>query len=366
MKVPFLNLGAINRQYQTEFSAAQQAVLDSGWFIMGPQLEAFEKEFAAYCQVSHAIGVANGLDALILILKAMDIGPGDEVIVPTNTYIATWLAASHVGAIPVGVEPDEHTYNLDPTQIEKAITPRTKAIIAVHLYGQAANMGPIMALAEHHGLRVIEDAAQAHGARLSGQRTGGLGHAAGFSFYPGKNLGALGDGGAVTTNDPVLFERIRTLRNYGSATKYYNDEIGYNSRLDELQAAFLRIKLRDLDHQNKIRQNIADQYTEGFKDLPLTLPRFDSTQEPVWHLYVVRSSQRTALVDHLNACGVGTVIHYPVAPHLQKAYQHLQLTQGMFPLAETLQDEVLSLPVDPTMTQSQIEHVIQSVRGFFR
>lgn len=366
MKVPFLNLGAINRQYQTEFSSAQQAVLDSGWFIMGPQLEAFEKEFATYCEVSHAIGVANGLDALILILKAMDIGPGDEVIVPTNTYIATWLAASHVGAIPVGVEPDEHTYNLDPTQIEKAITPHTKAIIAVHLYGQAANMDPIMALAKQHGLKVIEDAAQAHGARLSGRRTGGLGHAAGFSFYPGKNLGALGDGGAVTTNDPILFERIRTLRNYGSATKYYNDEIGYNSRLDELQAAFLRIKLRDLDYQNKIRQNIAGQYTEGFKDLPLTLPRFDSPQEPVWHLYVVRSSKRAALVDYLNTCGVGTVIHYPVAPHLQKAYQHLQLMQGMFPLAETLQDEVLSLPVDPTMTQSQIEHVIQSVRGFFR
>lgn len=366
MKVPFLNLGAINRQYQTEFSSAQQAVLDSGWFIMGPQLEAFEKEFAAYCEVSHAIGVANGLDALILILKSMDIGPGDEVIVPTNTYIATWLAASHVGATPVGVEPDEHTYNLDPKQIEKAITPHTKAIIAVHLYGQAANMDPIMALAKQHGLKVIEDAAQAHGARLSGRRTGGLGHAAGFSFYPGKNLGALGDGGAVTTNDTVLFERIRTLRNYGSATKYYNDEIGYNSRLDELQAAFLRIKLRDLDRQNQIRQSIAMQYTKGLEGLPLTLPRFDAPLEPVWHLYVVRSSQRTPLVDHLNECGVGTVIHYPVAPHLQKAYQHLQLGKGSFPMAETLQEEVLSLPVDPTMTQSQIEHVIQSVCSFFR
>lgn len=366
MKVPFLNLGAINRQYQTEFASAQQAVLDSGWFIMGPQLEAFEKEFAAYCDVSYAVGVANGLDALILILKAMDIGPGDEVIVPTNTYIATWLAASHVGATPVGVEPDEHTYNLDPRQIEKAITPRTKAIIAVHLYGQAADMGPIMTLAKQHGLKVVEDAAQAHGARLSGRRTGGLGHAAGFSFYPGKNLGALGDGGAVTTNDPGLFERIRTLRNYGSGTKYYNDEIGYNSRLDELQAAFLRIKLRDLDQQNQIRRTIAKQYTEGFKDLSLTLPKFDTKQEPVWHLYVVRSSKRTALIEHLNACGVGTVIHYPVAPHMQKAYQHLHLGKGSFPLAEVLQEEVLSLPVDPTMTHSQIEHVIQSVCSFFR
>lgn len=366
MKVPFLNLGAINRQYQTEFALAQQAVLDYGWFIMGPQLEAFEKEFADYCEVPHAVGVANGLDALILILKAMDIGPGDEVIVPTNTYIATWLAASHVGATPVGVEPNAHTYNLDPTQIEKAITPRTKAIIAVHLYGQVADMGPIMALAKQHHLKVIEDAAQAHGARVSGQRAGGLGHAAGFSFYPGKNLGALGDGGAVTTNDPALYERIRTLRNYGSATKYFNDEIGYNSRLDELQAAFLRIKLRDLDRQNQIRQSIAKQYTEGLKGLPLTLPQFDAAQEPVWHLYVVRSSQRAALVDYLNACGVGTVIHYPVAPHLQKAYQHLHLGKGSFPLAEVLQEEVLSLPVDPTMTQSQIEHVIQSVCSFFR
>jgi dTDP-4-amino-4,6-dideoxygalactose transaminase len=359
MHIPFLNLKATYLELQQELDAAYRRVMESSWYVLGQEVEAFETEFAAYCETLYCVGVGNGLEALHLILRAMEIGPGDEVIVPANTYIATWLAVSYAGAIPVPVEADEKTYNINPEQIEAAITPKTKAILAVHLYGQPANMDLVNEIAKHYQLKVIEDAAQAHGARYKGRRVGGLGDAAGFSFYPGKNLGAFGDGGAVTTNDYELASKIRLLRNYGSRVKYFNEIKGYNSRLDELQAAFLRVKLTKLDEWNARRDQIANQYLEKlscFADL--TLPFVPTWAEPVWHLFVVRYSKRSILEKHLKNLGISTLIHYPVPPHLSDAYieeQHL----SSFPITEQIAKDVLSLPISPHMTDEEVMKLIE-------
>ncbi|RLL49706.1 DegT/DnrJ/EryC1/StrS family aminotransferase [Mariprofundus sp. EBB-1] len=364
MSIPFLDLKAINLRSKDAFHEALDRVLDSGWLILGKEAEAFEFEFAAYCESNYCIGVGNGLDALHLILRAYGIGEGDEVIVPSNTYIATWLAASYAGAKPVPVEPDERTYNINPDLIEAAITPNTKAIMAVHLYGQCADMDPIMAIAEKYGLKVIEDAAQAHGALYKGRKAGSLGHAAGFSFYPGKNLGALGDGGAVTTCDAELAEKIRVLRNYGSERKYHNAVKGYNSRLDELQAAVLRVKLPLLDEDNAHRGEVAKLYSEGLKGAPnLTLPFVPEWSSPVWHLYVVRSSQRDDLQGALHEEGIGTMIHYPIPPHLQPAYVEFGWKEGDFPIAEAMAVEVLSLAMGPQQTDLVTSYIIEQLKG---
>jgi dTDP-4-amino-4,6-dideoxygalactose transaminase len=364
MPIPFLDVKAINLAQEAELEAAFRRVLQSGHFIQGPEVAAFEKQFARYCSADHCIGVANGLDAIFLILKAYGIGAGDEVIVPSNTYIATWLAASHCGATPVPVEPVEGTYNLDPLRIEAAITPRTRAIIPVHLYGQPADMDPIMEIARRHGLKVIEDAAQAHGARYKGRLVGSLGDAAAFSFYPGKNLGALGDAGAVVTSDGALAQEIRKLGNYGSLVKYDHQVVGYNSRLDELQAALLAAKLSTLDAGNARRRALAARYTELLKGVAgIVTPEVPAWAEPVWHLYVIRHPDRAALARRLSEAGIGSVIHYPTAPHLQKAYADMQAGPGAYPISEAIHREVISLPLGPTMTDAQLEQVVEVVRG---
>jgi len=363
--VPFLDLKAINLRQRDEFHRTLDKVLDSGWLILGEECKAFEQEFAAYCGVKYCVGVANGLEALHLVLRAWDIGPGDEVIVPSNTYIATWLAVTYAGAIPVPVEPDLKTYNLDPTLLEAAITPRTKAIIAVHLYGQMANMSAILAIANKHGIKVLEDAAQSHGAEHLGKKAGALGDAAGFSFYPGKNLGALGDGGAITTNDSLIAEKLRTLRNYGSQLKYHNEIIGFNSRLDELQAAFLRQKLPLLNQDNQHRAKIAEIYQRGLSEVDsITLPDISLDGNSVWHLYTIRHPQRDRLAEHLARHGIGTMIHYPIPPHLQPAYFSLGKKKGDFPIAERIHSEILSLPIGPTMPIEDVEKVIAVVQQF--
>jgi dTDP-4-amino-4,6-dideoxygalactose transaminase len=362
MQVPFLDLSRLHQPIRAELDAAYQRVMSSGWFIMGPELTAFESEFAAYSEVKHCIGVGNGLEALHLLLRAYGIGPGDEVIVPSNTFIATWLAVSQCGAKPVPVEPDIKTHNIDPALIAEVITPRTRAIMPVHLYGQPADMDPINELAAKHGLIVIEDAAQAQGARYKGRRTGALGHAAGTSFYPGKNLGALGDGGAVLTNDNAIAEKVRRLRNYGSTVKYHHELSGYNSRLDELQAAFLREKLKVLDNWNVKRREIAAIYATQFKESNYVLPFVPKYAEPVWHLYVLRSKKRDALKTYLEQQGISTVIHYPIPPHRQDCYQ----TYGnqSLPIAEILAEEVLSLPMSPDLNESEIQQVSKSLLSF--
>lgn len=366
MNIPFLDLGAAYRELQSDIDAAVARSLASGWYIGGPEVEAFEQEFAMYTEAQHCIGVANGLDALHLALRAMDVGPGDEVIVPSNTYIATWLAVSQCGAAPVPVEPDAHTFNIDPALIEAAITPRTKVILPVHLYGQPADMDPILAIARKHGLRVLEDGAQAHGARYKGQRLGAHGDAVAWSFYPGKNLGAMGDGGAVTTNDPHIADRIRVLRNYGSRVKYVNEVQGYNSRLDPLQAAILRVKLAKLDEWNARRSAIAQRYQQGLFNCGLTLPHVPEWAEPVWHLYVVQHTQRDALQKALADNGVGSLIHYPIPPHLQQAYSTAGWGQGTFPLAERMANEVLSLPISPALLETDASEVVQLCQSWRR
>jgi dTDP-4-amino-4,6-dideoxygalactose transaminase len=362
MNVPFLDLKAPYDELREEFDAAYRRVMESGWYILGKEVEAFEAEFATYCEAKHCIGVGNGLDALHLILRAMEVGPGDEVIVPANTYIATWLAVSYSGATPVPVEPDEQTYNINPGLVEAAITKKTKAILPVHLYGQPADMDPINALATRYGLKVIEDAAQAHGARYKGRRAGGLGDAAGFSFYPGKNLGALGDGGAVVTNDDELADRVRALRNYGSKVKYHNEVKGYNSRLDELQAALLRAKLPKLDEWNDRRRAVAKKYLHHLAALPeLILPSVPDWAEPVWHLFVVRHPQRDALQKELGKAGIGTLIHYPIPPHRSNAYV-AEFAGARFPLAERMAETVLSLPMGPHLDEPGRSGVINAMR----
>lgn len=365
--IPFLDLKSVQLSQAGELTAAFERVLRSGWYILGNELEQFEREYAAYCGAKECIGVANGLEALVLALRALDIGPGDEVIVPANTYIATWLAVTHVSATPVPVEPDEATRNLDPRRIEAAISSRTRALLPVHLYGLPADLDPLLDIARRHGLKVLEDGAQAHGARYKGRRLGAHGHAVAWSFYPGKNLGALGDGGAVTTDDQALAERLRVLRNYGSRLKYHNEVVGYNSRLDELQAALLRVKLGALDDHNARRRCIAGAYLEGLQGLPgLSLPQVPEDREAVWHLFVVRHARRDDLASLLSAAGIGTMIHYPVPPHLQPAYSGLGLAAGALPITESLHRDVLSLPMGPTQSDADTQRVIVAVRDAAR
>jgi dTDP-4-amino-4,6-dideoxygalactose transaminase len=363
MKVPFLDLKAPYQELKEELDNTYHRVIESGWYILGEEVEAFEQEFAAYCGARYSIGVGNGLEALHLILRAYGIGEGDEVIVPSNTYIATWLAVSYAGATPIPVEPDIHTYNLDPERIEAAITKRTRAIMPVHLYGQPANMDPILSIARRHNLKVVEDAAQAHGARFKGRSAGALGDAAGWSFYPGKNLGALGDGGAITTNDDELAEKVQILRNYGSRVKYYNEVKGYNSRLDPIQAAFLRVKLHHLDEWNQRRRSIATRYLNELENMPdLVLPAIFEGIESSWHLFVVRHSQRNALQKHLTQAGIGTLIHYPVPPHLAGAYAELGMKAGSYPVSEQLASTVLSLPIGPHLGEEETELIIRTLQ----
>jgi len=363
MDIPFLNLKFINDSFYGALEDAAVRVLRSGQYILGEEGASFEREFSAYCGSKYALGVSNGLDALHLILRAMDIGPGDEVIVPANTFIATWLAVSFCGAKPVPVEPEPNGFNIDLNAVEAAITPRTRAIMVVHLYGLPVDLVALKALADLHNIPIIEDAAQAHGATCHGVRAGALGHAAAFSFYPGKNLGALGDGGGITTSDRVLAKRIHMLRNYGSAAKYEHREIGFNARLDEMQAAMLRVKLSRLDADNQARQLIANRYLQGMVELDLTLPQVPSGLTSVWHLFVVRSPKRDRLMQGLAKRGVNTGIHYPVPPHLQEAYASLGFGKGSFPLTEAIHKEVLSLPIWPGMSDEMVDHVIQSVRA---
>ena len=361
MKIPFLDLGAAYRELKPEIDAAVSRVLDSGWYILGPEVEAFESEWAAFCKAKHAVGLANGLDALTLALRALDIGLGDEVIVPSNTYIATWLAVSGVGATPVSVEPDMATHNIDPARIEAAITSRTRALLPVHLYGQPADMDPILDIASRHGLRVIEDAAQAHGARYKGKRICAHGDIVCWSFYPGKNLGALGDAGAVTTDDAALAERIALLRNYGSRQKYVNEEAGVNSRLDPIQAAVLRVKLGVLDKWTERRRAVATAYTKGLAESGLILPHVPDWADPAWHLYVVRTSDRDALQGRLSEAGIGTLIHYPIPPHKQKAYAGLGIAPKALPTARRLADDVMSLPMSPNLLMPEVNLIISEV-----
>lgn len=358
MNIPFLDLGAQYQELRADIDAAIARVLQSGWYILGPEVDAFEVEWAAFCNAQHAVGVANGLDALTLALRALDIGKGDEVIVPSNTYIATWLAVSGVGATPVPVEPDPATYNIDPTKIEAAVTARTRAILPVHLYGQPADLDPILSIANRYGLRVVEDAAQAHGARYKGKRIGAHGDIICWSFYPGKNLGAFGDAGAITTNDYALAERIKLLRNYGSREKYINKELGVNSRLDPIQAAALRVKLSVLDKWTERRKKAASAYQVGLENSGLTLPYVPEWAEPVWHLYVVRVQDREALQNQLSAAGIGTLIHYPIPPHGQEAYADLGLAPSDFPIAESLANTVISLPIGPHIGSEQVEYIV--------
>ena len=361
-RIPFLDLRAAHAELAQDIEGALRRVATSGWYILGPELEAFESEFARYLGVGHCVGVANGLDALYLSLRAMGLGPGDEVIVPSNTYIATWLAVTRTGAAVVPVEPDERTFNLDPARVEEAITSRTRVILPVHLYGQVADMEPLNRLARAHGLRVLEDAAQAHGADHQGRRAGGLGDIAAWSFYPTKNLGALGDGGAVTTDDPELAQRVRLLRNYGSRSKYVNEMTGENSRLDEIQAAVLRVKLRHLDEWNQRRCAAAQRYQRWLGesvDTPFVPTGFD----PVWHLYVIRVPNRDALLGDLAGAGIDALVHYPIPPHLQGAYVHLGYAPGAFPIAEAMARDVVSLPVSPHISGEQQERVARVVIG---
>ena len=366
MNIPFLDVGAAYREIQSELESAILGSLRSGWYIGGEDVDAFEQEFAAYTETKHCVGVANGLDALHLALLAMEIGAGDEVIVPTNTYIATWLAVSQCGAIPVPVEPVESTYNLDPSRIEAAITPRTRAILPVHLYGQPADLDPILKIARKHNLLVLEDAAQAHGARYNGKRIGGHGDVVAWSFYPGKNLGALGDAGAITTNNPEIADRIRVLRNYGSRVKYVNDVQGYNSRLDPVQASALRVKLKYLDEWNSRRADIAARYTAALRDAGLILPTVPPWAEPIWHLYVVQHPQRDRLQEFLRQGGIGTLIHYPIPPHLQQAYAGSGFAPGQFTIAERMANQLLSLPLGPQMQDSDVEAVIATLHDAAR
>jgi dTDP-4-amino-4,6-dideoxygalactose transaminase len=365
--VPFLDLKAINLRHREDYAAVLQRVLDSGRLLLGDENQTFESEFAAWCGTEHCVGVGNGLEALHLVLQAWGVGPGDEVLVPAHTYVATWLAVTHCGATPVPVEPDPCSYNIDPARLDEAITARTKAIIAVHLYGQTADMDGVLAVARSRGLKVLEDAAQAHGARYRGRRSGSLADAAGFSFYPGKNLGALGDGGAVTTADAELAQRLRMLRNYGSRVKYHNEVLGWNSRLDELQAAFLRAKLPMLDADNAARAALAARYQERLADLPgIVLPTVAQHCDPVWHLYVVQHPERDRLAEHLRTRGIDTLVHYPIPPHLQPAYASLGMGEGSLPISEALHRNVLSLPLWPGMSFAQADAVIDGIRSYCR
>ncbi len=367
--IPFYDIGNSYRELKQEIDAAIAKVMAKGWYILGEEVAAFEQEFAAYIGVKHCIGVSNGLDALFLALTAWGIGAGDEVLVPSNTYIATWLAVSYCGATPIPVEPDVLTYNLDPKRIEQAITPRSKAIIPVHLYGMPADMKPINKLASQYNLKVLEDAAQAHGASYNGIKCGAWGDAAAFSFYPGKNLGAYGDGGAITTNDDELATKLRMLANYGSSRKYHNLYKGYNCRLDELQAAILRVKLPHLDAHNLLRHNIANAYL-GVNNPEIILPYTKlrsvspAAEEliPCWHQFVIQTQNRIALESHLQQAGVSTMIHYPIPPHKQEAYQ--EMSHCSFPIAEEIAQHCLSLPMNPYLATEELQHIVSTLEQY--
>lgn len=360
--VKFLDLQKINEQYRGEIDEAIKNVLDSGWYLLGKQDEKFEKNFAEYCGTKHCIGVANGLDALRLIIKAMGFKEGDEIIVPANTYIASILAISDNGCTPVLVEPDINTYNIDPELVEEKITDKTKAILVVHLYGRVVEMQKIWDLAKKYNLKVIEDSAQGHGAIYQGKRTGNLGDASGFSFYPGKNLGCLGDGGAVTTNDDDLAQKIRALRNYGSHVKYHNIYQGLNSRLDEIHAAVLDVKLNYLDADNQKRSEIAKYYLANIKNPLVVLPDFKEEKSHVWHVFVVRIENRDEFQKYLTEKGIQTLIHYPIPPHKQEAYK--ELNHLSFPITEKIHREIISLPISPVMTAEEIKQVVDAVNGY--
>lgn len=364
--IPFLDLQKVNGQYIDELKSAVERVIDSGWYILGEEVKCFEREFGEYCGSAHCVGVANGLDALCLIFRAYkELGKlqnGDEVIVPANTYIASILAISETGLVPVLVEPDENTFNLDPRLIETHITPKTKAILTVHLYGQVTGIDVLKAVCERHELLLIEDSAQAHGAWYQGVRSGALGDAAGFSFYPGKNLGALGDGGAVTTSDAELADVIRTLRNYGSKQKYVNDYKGVNSRLDEMQAAILRVKLRYLDNEINIRRHVASLYLEGISNKNIKMPNFQDSDAHVWHLFVIQLCERDRLHDYLMVNGVQTLVHYPIPPHRQVAYN--ELSAKYLPITEAIHKKVLSLPISPVLSEEEVHTVIDLINKF--
>jgi dTDP-4-amino-4,6-dideoxygalactose transaminase len=355
--IKFLDLKAINEMHRLEMEAAIKRVLDSGWYLLGKEIESFEKEFSEYCGVKHAIGCANGLDALKLIIQAYGFGPGDEIIAPANTYIASLISISANGATPVLVEPDINTYLIDPEKIEAAINSRTKAIMVVHLYGRAMDMTRIWEIAKRYNLKVIEDSAQAHGAMFDGKRVGNLGDASGFSFYPGKNLGCLGDGGAVTTNDDELAEKIRALRNYGSDVKYHFPYRGTNSRLDEIQAALLRVKLPHLDDDNAIRRRIAERYCSEIKNPNIVLPSLpDDAMQNVWHVFPIRVQNRTEFQQYLSDNGIQTVIHYPIPPHRQPAY--VEWHGLTLPITEKIHDEIISLPISPVMIEDEMARVV--------
>ena len=364
MKIPFVTFLPMERELNDDIRAAFDRVYTRSWYIEGVEDEAFEKAFATYCGAKYCVGVGNGLDALMLSLKALGIGEGDEVIVPSNTYIATALAVTYVGATPVFVEPDIRTFNINPALIESAITSKTKAIMPVHLYGQACDMNPIMEVARKYGLKVVEDCAQAHGATYKGQKVGTFGDAAGFSFYPGKNLGALGDAGAVVTNDEVLAGKIRALGNYGSDYKYHHILKGNNSRLDELQAAFLAAKLPHLERMNAERRRVAQVFTEGIKNPKVITPFVHSDCIPVWHIYGIRCADRDALEKHLNEKGIGTNKHYPIPMHLQECYKDLNIPQGALPIAEEISATELSIPMYYGMTDEEIQYVIDGINSF--
>lgn len=360
--IAFLDLGPTYLASKEGIDRALIRVGSSGWFLLGEELKTFEANYAAYCGAAHCAGVANGLDALHLSLKALGVGPGDEVIVPANTYIATWLAVSQCGATPIPVEPDPRTYNIDPARIAAAITPKTCVILPVHLYGQAADMDAIRAVADAHDLKLLDDCAQAHGATYKGAKIGNLADISAWSFYPGKNLGAMGDGGGVTTSDAALDDAVRVYRNYGSRVKYQNEVKGVNSRLDEVQAAVLDAKLNDLDNAIDQRRAIARRYIAELDGLPLTLPYVPEWTDPSWHVFVVRHADRDGLQRRLAEKGVATLVHYPVPPHLQPAYADLGYAQGDFPVSEAIHREVLSLPLWPGMSDAQVNKVVEAVR----
>ena len=366
MKVPILDLKPAYAELRAELDAAYHRVMESGWVLLAKELESFEAEYATSVGAKHCVGVANGLEAMQLVLMALGVGPGDEVIVPSHGYIATWLAVTHVGAKPVPVEPDPQTYNLDPNRLAAAITPRTKVILPIHLYGQTADMEAINAIAAARGLFVLEDAAQSHGALCRGRAAGALGHAAGVSFYPSKNLGALADAGAVTTSDDQLADKLRHLRNYGSKVRYHHEYLGLNSRLSELQAAFLRAKLPHLPAWNARRALLAGRYLTQLRGVgDLVLPTVPAWAAPVWHLFVIRTAHREALQAHLASRDIGTQIHYPIPPHLSSAYAFAGWKPGAFPLAEKFAHEVLSLPIGPHHPPAQIDHVCLAIGEFF-
>jgi dTDP-4-amino-4,6-dideoxygalactose transaminase len=366
MKIPFLSFESSNQQIRAEIISSFEHFFDKVWYVLGDQVKQFEKEYAEFNNVKCCIGVSNGLDALHLALKALSIGKGDEVIVPSNTFIATVLAVSYVGAAPVFVEPDINTYNIDPSKIEVAVTSKTKAIMPVHLYGQACEMEPIMAIAKKHRLFVVEDNAQSQGAAYKEKLTGSWGDINGTSFYPGKNLGALGDAGAVTTDNQELALKVALLRNYGSQKKYYNEAIGFNMRLDECQAGFLSVKLKYLKHWTSQRQEVAGWYNEALKNIEdLILPKVAENATHVYHVYVIRTKHREALQKHLAENGIGTLIHYPIPPHLQQAYEHLGFKKGDFSIAEEISETCLSLPIWPGMKFDEVAQICQQIKEFY-